>query len=531
MQGVLFRMSFFLLPLVFALEDLFVKNEYHNCVAHVQQQIFKEDYPIYYISDGSTPILIPSVNQYVVVNINRPITGSINNPGYYILHVINDKSLKKLLKKLTSSSIWSLKSSTADAYLILTTSEYVDRIFKYLWKEGIPYVYVIYLNEDSSQVYNGDPYEQSNRCGKHSKELYKIGCTQKIEFGKIDRSFEEWELQNYLEVQMAQYYNDSEITEVSSNYGVILKIVKGDANAYTGEPIYVYTFGWVIFVNKISSLLLLQYIFKWEVWVMVGVSLFVTSFAWCLVSKLTTKRWGVPDSLIKVWALTLLGCISKIPQLRSLKCLILLYLFFVIVIQTAFKTNLAQVLTENDEHIHIKNVLDLANFDRPLCMQREFYSMNFLEDKPSDIVYTTIKKKIIQFNNSEAVPHQNCTYLMVLQDIEDLPYLTDSKFKYFVDRSLVKDINTYLVIKKGHHFKVILDRFMTSFIESGFYEYAIRRSKEIKYGKQEMEETSQKVFTMEHVVGIFAIWTIGVFISIVAFVVEIMVKKFETKIN
>ncbi|KAF5303273.1 hypothetical protein FQA39_LY10012 [Lamprigera yunnana] len=524
MQYAFFKVSFFLLPSIFALEGVFEHYEDNVCVANVQRQIFIPDYPIYYISDGGTPILVPGTNQYVIIDINRAINGSVTSPGNYILHVLNDKSLKKVLKKLTSNRIWNPKFSATEMYLILTTSPGIETTFKYLWKEGIYRIYIIHLNKEYSQIYTSDPYYRSNRCGKYCKQIFKTNCTQTIEPVKINRSFEECsmaliindyykkdcnstdkrvikfvldELKNYLNLSM-------KLLNVTNNrlhkYDVVLKIVTDVANANMSEPIYVYIFVWVTFVNKISSLMLLQYIFKWEVWIMVGASSFATSLTWCLVNKLVTKRWNISDSLINVWALTLLGCIFRISQLRSLKSLILLYLLFIIVIQTAFKTNLVQVLTQDDERVNIKNIQDLAKSNRPLCMRKEFYSMHFREDRPSDILYTAIKKRIIQFRDPKTTLQQNYD-------------------------SLIKDIYTYFVIAKGHHFRIILDRFMTSFIESGFYEYALQ-SEEINYD-EETKETSQArtVLKMEHVFGIFALWAIGMFVSILAFIGEVLTSK------
>ncbi|KAF5300311.1 hypothetical protein FQA39_LY11168 [Lamprigera yunnana] len=243
---------------------------------------------------------------------------------------------------------------------------------------------------------------------------------------------------------------------------------------------------------------------------------------WCLITKLATNKWNVSTSFVKVLALTLVGCTASIPQIKALKCLILFYLVFVIVIHGTFKTNLAQLLTVDQYNSEIKNLEGLVDSDIPVFTYKGPIQNQF-QQIIEDFTYTKIRERLIMpFESYKDIlkGYTNCCYLLFLQHIRS--------FEYYSSDYNVK----YRFIFIGHNYlNERLNNFIQRFVENGIFEHIISENnrKRNGYGKQKEEKSKPKVLTMHHAYGIFVIWAVGMELSIIVFIIEIVRKKFEKK--
>ncbi|KAF5286991.1 hypothetical protein FQA39_LY16105 [Lamprigera yunnana] len=496
-------------------------SEAEICVSRFIRQLFNESYAIYYVSDGHDPI-IPvdkyNENQYVIVNINKPILGLPNYPRYYIVHVNSAATLSKV--KASYKILWELGITNV-------------AIFSYVYK----------------YIYQDDPFHSNNYCGKRSAMLHFFSCkTLKMLNQNRERKYNNCsidfktpykpedvhsqnvitrfimnELQNHLKLYV-KFINPNSKKHFVGN--ISFSIENSKCSIYHSNSIYTDHFGWVIFVNKVPSLIILQYAFQKIVWFMIGVTFVLTSFVWLVINKVTTRRFNATKVFTDVWSLTLLGCIRKISDLPSLKTLILLYLWFVIVIHTAFKTNLAKILTVDQYEDSIDNIVDLVNSRRPLCVHQSLIKMHFLKDKPTDPVYTKIKAKITPIDTWEKIwENRTCVYLMYMQDIQILKN-RNYQFNYFEDNTLIPYKYSFR-ISKGYYFKYILDNFIRALVENGISEHVIltNTKKNTYRNKHEMEKEAPKVLTLDNVYGVFVCWAVGIAVSITAFVFEIVSSK------
>ncbi|KAF5303310.1 hypothetical protein FQA39_LY10049 [Lamprigera yunnana] len=520
------------------------------CLLNFTQQVFKGNHAIYYVSDGREPIILPahrdskSDNQYVIVNMSESILGPFNYPRYYIVQVKDVESLSTVLFQLISTQIWNIDSSITSKYLIMISSFELRAAYEVLWDRGITNAAILpYKNK--TKIYLNDPFHPGNRCGKMVKVMSVFNCgSLKIFRRSHNRSYEDClidfvtpyrhedihfqniitrfilgELQKYLKLQV-KFINRNNSERVRGN--IVIFIENDDHSIYDSKSICIDHFGWVIFLNKVPTLRLLLCTFETKVWVTIGATFMLTSLTWLVINKVTTKRFGAFNVFTNVWCLTFLGCIPKIGSLLSLKTLVLFYMWFIVVMQTAFKSDLAKILTIEQYEPTIDSVAKLANSNLPLCMPQSLVMMHFLENKTADSTYTKLKTRIVP---TETWKNSNCVHLIYLQDIQILKD-NNYKFVYFADDTLTPFKYSFTV-SIGYHFKEILDNFVNVFVENGISEYviSINHWKNTRRDKNEMEMDEPKVLTLDNVYGVFVFWAAGIAVSIAVFIFEILGKK------
>ncbi|KAF5272655.1 hypothetical protein FQA39_LY07682 [Lamprigera yunnana] len=394
----------------------------------------------------------------------------------------------------------------------------------------------------TNEIYTCDRYHKGNHCGKQCNVLTKHQCNTNKNYFETTGSLQNCavdfylgpysnhpilnmvltlileELTNYLGFSLNIFQPNSTNRKPTGDFTVI--VVSTILTGYVINPVYTYELGWVTFVNKIPSTKILQYTFEGSVWILIGLTLLLTLLICCLITKLTGNGWNVETSFTNILALTLVGCLSNLPRLRSLKCLILFYLMFVVIIQTAFKTNLARLLTVDQNDKSIDNLKDLADSNVPLCVDKLYLNL-FTESMKKELVYIKIIKRLISIEHgTDILNYRNCTYLMYLEHILALKDTTDFRFNYFMnDGSINVKFSPYFL--RGNHLIKTLNRVIQRFDENGITKHIISKAKKTNFKRIKEEESEAKVLTMEHVYGIFVIWAVGSALSVMVFLVEI----------
>ncbi|KAF5275975.1 hypothetical protein FQA39_LY00771 [Lamprigera yunnana] len=525
-----------------------------DCVSNFVLREFIKGFTIYYVHDSTQSITIPHINKnpYVIVNINKPIIGQQQrSPKYYILQTADETSFIKMFSDLQRSKIWDFYTSSKAKFLIIATTS--TNKFDLLWSYDIMQSALFHYGD---KVLTCDPYHKSNQCGQKCINSTWNQCTSKTFYHKSEnRSFQNCSI-NFItlyaddNVQSQNIITRFILEELKKYLGVPINIIdqKNDRPSngnlelyildttffisYTTNRIFTDNFGWVTFVNKTPSTLILQYTFERKVWIMIGVTFISISLIWCLIMKFTANKCSVFPSFINVLALTLVGCIPNIPQLRSLKCLLSFYLVFIIIIHAAFKTNLAKILTVDQYDSSLKNLVDLAVSDHAVCTHKRFIDEFFYKIKDADNIYTKLKERIIPINNwNDVLKYRNCTYLMLWQDIHILKNQGNYKMEYFIDNTVTGNMKYSFYFTRDNYLSETLNLLIKRFVENGISEHIISENNRRQYGNQKLkdEKWEPKVLTMDHVYGIFVIWAGGIAISIIVFLVELVSIKFVTK--
>ncbi|KAF5300312.1 hypothetical protein FQA39_LY11169 [Lamprigera yunnana] len=551
MKDVLFYALFLIFnPAVFGFNSLLLdKHEnrtFQDCVSNFVLREFSENFPIFYIHDGSkSPIILHNDNNsYIIVNINQPMEGLQFCSRYYVLQVENEQTLELIINKL---DFWKHRRTSSNTkFLIIAPISKVD--LKRLSNLGAT---LIALFNYTNTIYTYDPYHKLNQCGQMCKYFVKNRCdTSKIRHETANRSFKNCSIEfiySYLDddvqppniitqfiLQEFQNYLGLSINVLqkpnlqSSNASLILHVTHKNMNLPSSDTIFTENIVWVTFVSKVSPTQILQYIFERKVWILIGVTFFSISLMWCFITKLATNKWNVSTSFINVLALTLVGCTAGVSQIRALKCLTLFYLVFVIVIHATFKTNLAQLLTADQYKSGVKSLEDLVDSDLPVCATKCFLNCWFNQTIEGDTTYTKIRKKIMPMKSyKDVLAYRNCSYLLLVQHIDGLKYYGgDYKFNYFINNRLTGNVKYRFIFNSHNSFSERLNNFIQRFVENGISEHIISENnrKRYGYGKPKNEESEPQVLTMHHAYGIFVIWSVGIALSIIVFLIEIVSK-------
>ncbi|KAF5272650.1 hypothetical protein FQA39_LY07677 [Lamprigera yunnana] len=517
-----------------------------DCVSNFVLREFTENRPIYHVHDGSEPVIMPYVgnNPYVIIDVNKPIKEAEHYVSYYIFQTANRSSFKDMYNKMGNYSIWKHFDLREKKCLIIASNS--EEIVHELDTSATYIAVYNYTNE----IYTCDRYHVGNRCGAKCNILTKHQCNTNKNYFKTSGRFHNCsvvlgilgeytnltihEVVKFIVAEFTNYLgfslNITLMTSANPNPTEDFIVLPWSTigNRFANNPIYTFEYGWVTFVDKIPPTKILQYTLEETVWILIGVTLLLTLLIWCLITKLTGNGWNVGTSSTNILALTLVGCLSNLPQPRSLKCLILFYLMFVVIIQTAFKTNLAQLLTVDRYDKSFDNVKDLADSDVPVCIVEESRQL-FERITKEDSVHIKIKKRLISIkSNTDALKYRNCTYLMYLDHI--FFFMKNYNFNYFIDNDLSKH-KVSLYLWHGRHLTETVNSFVQRFKDNGIIEHTISKAhKKRDYDFKRIQEDSEtKVLTMKHVCGIFVIWAVGVALSVIVFLVEILSQKFATK--
>ncbi|KAF5297683.1 hypothetical protein FQA39_LY12014 [Lamprigera yunnana] len=535
------------------LEILNQRDSLLYCVENFVRQVFNRDRLIYYVSDGHAPMIIPQdgKNQYVIVNISKPIHLTLRHPGSYILHAENEASLKILTRKLQSRNMWNICSSSGAKYLTIISSDNVSGIFQILWENDITRVAVISINENRPKVHTSDPYREENHCGRFCKIYSTTECSSnKIQIRNTTRTYKNccalfyYNTLNSITGRMGRFI----LTQFKRNFifpiaivnqrpvkvncSIVFSIVSAENLQDLSEPIFTDNFCWATFVQIVSTIHVLQYVFDKWVWMMIASAFLAITVAWCLMLKFVNKKWNIVASLMNVWALSLIGSISNFPKPRCVKCLVLFYLLFITIIQTGFKTNLAQLLTADHYETGFNNINDLANSDRPLCTSELIYKKYINKTINMTNTYVKVKSKINTYpKRYDPINHKNCTSLIYWRDAQHYKNAYNMKIDYLIENFLTGPYNLYFGIKNGHQFKSDMNTFIKRLKENGIYQHLLLLAFEpfMNYKKLKEEETKLTILTLDHLYSFFVIWAIGLLISIVVFIFELVSKILEEK--
>ncbi|KAF5285066.1 hypothetical protein FQA39_LY16755 [Lamprigera yunnana] len=431
-----------------------------------------------------------------------------------------------------------------------TSSQDSKGIFEILWRYNIIRASVILVNDDYPKIYTSNPYHDGNECGKICRVKSITKCSsESINFQEGKSNFTNCcaiynnphDNQDHYEYRMISKM----LPEISNH--LKLKIIRSSTNlsrcpmVFSVEgsygfpkqkPIFTLGNGWFSFVYKIPPMKLLKYIINWRLTTFTGTIFTVALVAWIFITKFVTKTYDVSSAAMDVWALTILGCIPKFPKLKYLKILVSLYLWFVIIIHTISKTNLALIFTVDQLDGEINDNFDIINSDRPLCIFDIYYESYFKENY-TDTWYTKIKDQLIVFSHLDGWwSNRSCIYFYGYERIESLRYKSNLNISYFMDNSLSRNSKFVLKINEGYHFKAVFDDFITSFIENGVLQHLMESMRKEMHGnKYKIKEDSvePRVLTFDYVYGLFVFCALIYILSIVVFVIEIVYNKYWKK--
>ncbi|KAF5301865.1 hypothetical protein FQR65_LT08697 [Abscondita terminalis] len=531
--------------------------ELQSCVAHTIQNIFNENNSLLFLSEYGDEFAFPDtiINPYVIANTDglkhpNQIAEIFSNDENIVLHLKQFGDMTKFTKLLRIFSNWP-QENTFLLVIRKTSANTIKIAFELLWKCNFFNVVVIGYGENfhPSLIYS-DEFAIANECGRKF-ENYVIGdcnSTRKHQFPNVLRKYpncnvlygnlESW--MHYKELKetyvtfrflqtIAYALNMSfsrhhyKINFTDGSYLAIYKTnnYKSDLSIKDATVFYYEDMVWNVPAPKrISPLAVLKITFKPLLWLFVVLAFFSTSTLWWLLGKLLKEHHNSYfEVFFGVYSITLFGLSLRVPRTWALRYAFITYVIYAIHIQTAFTSNLIQILTVAQYEPRINSLQDLAESDLPILIRDDTFTwLNSIETK------SPLHKKIydkfivltpIRFH--DAILQKNLTNTSILWNYD--------LFNYYESGTTKSSFSGYSIVNLWPGF----NRAVSVLFEAGFVDSYINTFQKIntryyyEQGFVNIQNGNKIVITLEHLSSIFAVWILGLFLGIIVFVIEFLV--------
>ncbi|KAK5643003.1 hypothetical protein RI129_009170 [Pyrocoelia pectoralis] len=553
----------------FETENLNQRNEISECVFEVINDIFRKDASFFYIfNDYSDYLPCGLNNSYLIINISVPITGDYGNYGNnYVIEAKDVSKLNGTIATLRKSSIWKDGKINPGHFLFVTAERNLTNVFEIFWKFHIVNVVVLQYEDDGNKttLITSNRFEDGNNCGKTLNVFHSQRCSsrQSVKFQKYIRNYGKCpiffgtdelldiEKNAYSQLSVNMTYNQLEQTlqqydlaMYRSSCGKLLDTVDNSKSFYTEN------FFWMGNNPKKRSTYNTYLLpFKGILWFAVVAVLIIVTLLWWLI----LRRRGYSSSLSSISSdatSLLLGIsITTIPKVNVLKVLIIFYFVYIIHIQTAYVSNLINILVLPQYEDTASNLQELENSKMEIYMRDKTYNEYFGGGENFDN-RRKIKEKVIPLTNFNehlrSLNHSN--YFIVSQrkfmvitksSPRGMKQLRKSTLpNIFIDDSLSSYNKICFVMTKGTCFLQSLNKVITFLYESGLHS-KISKDFEFIWGnvlqnysfqtERDAPPDFKSPLTLHHVTGSFFILGVGFGISILVFIMELLMHRFNKK--
>ncbi|KAF5306677.1 hypothetical protein FQR65_LT07232 [Abscondita terminalis] len=419
-------------------------------------------------------------------------------------------------------------------------SEYFLVFWRFEFLNVVVLAHYIENNDTSFQIFTGDPQDPVNNCGRnfnsanqqncHSNLTFVFnvprkfnGCTFRICSAYPTRTVKQTELavsESIMKIT-ATYLNASYEFDVGDSCPSPVKIINSFLRfhlLYSQNTIIFYSSNPVWAVpkpKKIHPFTTITLIFKNTVWVLILLSIILTSlFLWLLI-KYESCKHDFLLILLEIWQITLFGSINKLPWQWTLRFVIISYILYCIHIQAVFASKIIELLTVPQYERGIQNVRELSESNLSIIVSDELKIMFFDQfNLKYDNVSNNINRLLYSTGNRDIV----ATFLDCLKTdigcaaffIGDEDHFNDSisEVAHLIsENSVVGSINyVFFTLKHSCMFES-LNQVVNTLVETGMNDYFIK-----KYGSQyrvfSNNTDTKTILTMGHLHIVFAFWAI-----------------------
>ncbi|KAK4872320.1 hypothetical protein RN001_014349 [Aquatica leii] len=547
------------------LKTLSENRRLKDCVNYVIKNVFQEDETLLFTKIGAdkTNLLDTTEHPFMVVNLKNKIK-KFDNFMYYKQNFITHLEIEAIpmfLPLLYKSVFWNQTASYEGTYIFVTPFKSVDIIFKHYWSIGIINLIVIVYNnnKNSINVFTSDPQAPQNNCEQEflSMNVQSCGVKKTIKLPELLRKFTNCKIvlanKRQLEISAINFILETTSTHLNATF-----IIDKNASFYTrftfretilGYHKYVLyssvvqrdDFIWVVPTPKrIPSLEVLKIVFKKSVWIGILASYVLTSIVWWVFLKWYGGGTSELSSvLMMVYSLTLFGSIKQTPAFLTLKLIFITYIVYSIHIQTAFTSNLINILTVPQYEKRISTLEELSNSNVSIHIPIPLYNIYFSNNRSNYSLYTKIRNKLsintnFFLNSSYRQGKHDVCYFFKKAEGELEQIAINRKHFVITDNALTSNYQVVLSAIYGSYILKTVDLVMNMLIESGIYGKIVQNIEmQRKHNVETVfkHETEDKiVLTVNHLIFVFLLWITGATIAVLIFLTEI-IQETSTKIS
>ncbi|KAF5273595.1 hypothetical protein FQR65_LT04594 [Abscondita terminalis] len=561
-------------------------NSLEKCATRIIKLMFHNDHTLNFLFDHED--LFGEIdNPHVRINTNFAVQDLLKTYSYnsYIIHANNFNSFLNIMGTITTTNLWHYSLSTRGKMFIITEEKNISHFFQFIWSKRTTKLIILQYENNHSKnvilnVYKSDPFAFENDCGRRANLISIETCdaVTRIEFPKIISNY------NGCFVMFGISTEVGIATDTPSNKftNVIFGIMKGVRDALNATVSYQHVpatfevnvskyfnifvcdanFGssldnthiffeddyvWIGTEPRLISPFKMMFLpFTNGVWMMILLVLICVIFLWFLILlALTDSSLGNEIFLLtfsRAVSLMFAVSISSIPNIASLKLLIISYLVYIIHMHTAYTSDIINDLVVPKFDDQIRNLETLAETDIPIFIMDILYSILITNDQNRPKIYSKLKKKFIVIHNYNEIYNFSFDkyFIVTTKSVSVVSFGTDKEItRKFRDRFYNNDIDgsfrSIFQTGVGHCFRESLNKVITYFFESGLY---------FKYDVAPVVNNSSVAITnltfyktehfqhfdalsLNHFSHLIIVYGIGCGISTIIFAIELFVFKYK----
>ncbi|KAF5273861.1 hypothetical protein FQA39_LY00976 [Lamprigera yunnana] len=462
-------------------------------------------------------------------------------------------SLNQELNHLKNNRLWSDSNSPRGKFLIITYTTEVFEIFSMFSKRMIMDVIILVPSYHKRHlVYMSNPWgngyhcensstliHSSQRCSQKLKKIVKMpirnygGCPLSFNINSITWKMEKNAI-DFLMDALKIYLNLTMHYGNSTQYPLQVTLNANYNRHETTKIIFQIDWTWitaatirVVHFETISSL------FQKEVWLLTGLVFLITVLAWwitILLPTATNKFYQFCNVFIELTSLTIHGTISLIPNMHILRYIFLIYSFYALIVQTAFNTNLIQVLTVPHYSHAITSTKELIQSNMSLHVSSFVHHKVLRSTNSSAIGFRKLKKQLRTTKNySHSLDliynFRNAALLMPIVDFFETN--EKRKFNTFTDNYILGTVQLVFVLPKGHVLVDSINEIITVLTESGIYKRHIEGIIQVSGKNTNVDEFVP--LSLQHLSFVFALYIVGILLTVFVFLLECIYYWYRNK--
>ncbi|KAF5271328.1 hypothetical protein FQA39_LY08126 [Lamprigera yunnana] len=494
---------------------------YKDCLLDIIRHNFKKDETLCFVSNNNFDGFALITHPYIVIKTDTQIFLQWKYCRNFIFLANDEQSLDHILRTSVGSNIWNLQLSKKGKFLIITHSREVSKIFKTLWDNVI--IDAIVLVPDCARnhtIYMSNPFQDGNDCGINASIIFNQPCSAAlvplfklpltdlagcpIIFKNLERHFTP--IRNtvrFVLTELAKSLN-STIKLYNTQEGlppipIVLDFFFSDVHLpflETSRTIYRQDWVWItpkpLRIFPADTIIVL---FKFEVWILTGFMFIFAIIIWSLINtlrKVTDKFSELCHAFINITSLTLCGTLSLIPKWKLLRYVFLVYSLYVLIIQTAFKTNLVHVLTFPEYIGIIGSAKEVIELKLPVYLMSFFIATILRHNYSNATDYDKLKILLVptQFHDNFfnlTYSYRNSAILMPIVFYDLYKKHMKLNFQTFIDNRVTGEIQMSFVTMIGHFFIENLNKLLCPVEETLESTYFQRRSHQQEESPEERD--------------------------------------------
>lgn len=255
---------------------------------------------------------------------------------------------------------------------------------------------------------------------------------------------------------------------------------------------------------------------------------FAVSCIWWMFSKVAGGFDELQDSFFNMFALTIGAIVPVMPKLSFLKILMHIYILYSMNMITCFQAHLSSILTNPPLEDTINNVEELANSDRPILLYG--FDVEFIKGANA-----TAAKKLYDRHISAALTEEDRTQKILKEhcaSIGNKIYSQRDNYRNrlkFLGSDFLRQFEFTFVFKKNNPYYEPINALINILVEHALPHVPMNKFIS-RIGERETK-SENITLSLLHFEGAFILFMIGIVLSTLIFLIEIIIFKRKKVLN